>query len=135
MAFKDHTLNPHKSKQLCTAKQYNSAANIAPTWAYFIRQLRMCFCYFRKKTLCTGKSFSEALFLASNNPQYDDRLSMELQSLVHENYKLGTCCVHKLFFCFCFDIQNNLCTQHVLSLEFSCTELVIQWTLFCHIMG
>ena len=27
---------------------------------------------------------------------------------------------------FCFDIQNNLCTQHVLSLQFSCTELVIQ---------
>ena len=23
---------------------------------------------------------------------------------------------------FCFDIQNNLCRQHVLSLEFSCTE-------------
>jgi hypothetical protein len=30
------------------------------------------------------------------------------------------------FFLFCFDIQNNLCTQHVLSLECSCTELVIQ---------
>ena len=28
--------------------------------------------------------------------------------------------------CFlCFDIQSNLCTQYVLSLEFSCTELVI----------
>ena len=25
--------------------------------------------------------------------------------------------------CFYFDVQNNLCTQHVLSLEFSCTEL------------
>ena len=30
------------------------------------------------------------------------------------------------FVCFCFDIQNNLCTQHVLSLKFLCTELVIQ---------
>ena len=47
---------------------------------------------------------------------------------------------------FCFDIQNNLsaqhvlpmfsqCSLHVLSLEFSCTELVIQWTIFCHIVG
>ena len=26
----------------------------------------------------TGKSLSEALILASTNPQYDDRLSMEL---------------------------------------------------------
>ena len=41
----------------------------------------------------------------------------------------------QIVFCFCFDIQNNLCTQHVLSLEFSCTELVTQWTIFCHIMG
>ena len=38
-------------------------------------------------------------------------------------------------FCFCFDIQNNLCTQHVLSLQFSYTELVIQWTIFCHNCG
>ena len=39
-------------------------------------------------------------------------------------------------FClFCFDIQNNLCTQRVLRLEFSCTELVIQWTICCHIVG
>ena len=27
----------------------------------------------------TGKSFSEALILASTNPQYDDRLFIELQ--------------------------------------------------------
>ena len=29
--------------------------------------------------LCTGKSFSEALILASTNPQYDKRLFIELQ--------------------------------------------------------
>ena len=74
----------------------------------------------------TDKSLSEALTLASSYPQYDD----ECTNSVHENSKPRTCCVHKLFFCFCFDIQNNLCTQHVLSLE-----LVIQWTIFCHIMG
>ena len=34
------------------------------------------------------------------------------------NYK-QTCCVQKLVFCFCFDIQNNICTQHVLNLYFS----------------
>ena len=29
--------------------------------------------------LCTGKSLSEALIFASTNPQYDDRLLIELQ--------------------------------------------------------
>ena len=43
----------------------------------------------------------------------------------------GTCCAHNFFALFCFDIQNNLCTEHVLSL---CTELVNQWTIFCHIV-
>ena len=28
---------------------------------------------------CTGKSLSEALIFASTNPQYDDRLFIELQ--------------------------------------------------------
>ena len=61
----------------------------------------------------TGKSFSEALILASVNPQYDERLFIELQ----EKYKFRTSCIQKLFFC--FDIQNNICTQHVLNLYFS----------------
>ena len=61
-----------------------------------------------------GKSFSEALILASVNPQYDQRLFSEFP----EKYKF-TCCVQKLFFCFRFDIQNNICTQHVLNLYFS----------------
>ena len=47
------------------------------------------------------------------------------------NYKFSTWKLqgqNMLFFCFCFDIQNNLWTQHVLSWEFSCTQLVIQRT-------
>ena len=58
----------------------------------------------------TGKSFSKALILASVNPQYDERFFIELQ----EKHNMRTCCVQKLFFCFCFDIQNNLRTHHVL---------------------
>ena len=34
---------------------------------------------FRQKNQLTGKSLSEALFLASTNSQYDDRLFIELQ--------------------------------------------------------
>ena len=46
----------------------------------------------------TSKSFSEALILASTNPQYDKRLFIDLPvQYIHENYKLRTCCVHKLF--------------------------------------
>ena len=47
----------------------------------------------------TGKSFSEALILASTTPQYDKRLLMNVhvQYMKIENYKLSTCCVHRLF--------------------------------------
>ena len=41
----------------------------------------------------------------------------------------------KIVFCFCFGIQNNFCTQHVLNLYFSCTEVGNQWTIFRHIVG
>ena len=41
----------------------------------------------------TGKSFSEALILASVNPQYDKRLFNEFP----EKYKFRTCCVQILF--------------------------------------
>jgi hypothetical protein len=61
----------------------------------------------------TGKSMSEALILAATNPQYYKRLFFDLrvQYMKSENYKLRTCCV--IAFCFCIDIQNNLCAQHV----------------------
>ena len=63
--------------------------------------------------MITGKSFSEVLIPASTNPQYDKRLSSELPV---QYMKIPS-------------------SEHVLSLEFSCTELVIQWTIFCHIVG
>ena len=58
---------------------------------------------------------SEALILESVNPQCDERWFIDSP----EKYKLRTCCVQKLFFCFCSDIQNNICTQLVLNLYFS----------------
>ena len=75
---------------------------------------------------------SEALIFASTNPQYDNRLFIKLRVL----YMKIECLEH---------VQNMLCTyidysecqnkkqfvyttrsEHVLSLQFSCTELVIQ---------
>ena len=63
----------------------------------------------------TGKSLSEALILASTNPQYDYRLFIELQvqymkipSSEHVVYINCSECQNKT--------KNNLCTQHVLNL-------------------
>ena len=57
---------------------------------------------------------SEALIFASTNPQYDDRLLIELQvqyMKIPSSNLWRTCCVFTEFFS---DIQNNFCTQHVL---------------------
>ena len=77
---------------------------------------RISFC----ELLCpisTGKSFSEELILASTNPQYDKRLFIELQvqymKIASSEHVENMLCT-QIVFCFYFDIQNNLCTQHVL---------------------
>ena len=61
--------------------------------------------------LSTGKS--EALIFVSSNQQYDNRLFV-----VHENCKLRIPAEHVVYTncCFCFDIQNNFGTQHVLQM-------------------
>ena len=61
-------------------------------------QIQACLEHSCQWPIDTGKSFSEALILASTHPQYDKRLFIELQlRKVHENFKLRTCCVHKSF--------------------------------------
>ena len=82
----------------------------------------------------TGKYLSEALIFASTNPQYDNRLFIESR-VQYMKISSSEQVVYTNCLFFCFDIQNNLCAQRVLSLEFSCTELLIQWTIFCHVMG
>ena len=61
----------------------------------------------------TGKSLSEALIFALTNPQYDNRLFIELQVQYMKipSYEHGE---NMLFKEIVFDIQNNFCTQHVL---------------------
>ena len=65
----------------------------------------------------SGKSLSEAFIFASNNPQYDNRLFIELQ-VQHENSKLkhgeNILCTKIVS-----DIQNNFCSQHVLPIFFA----------------
>ena len=59
----------------------------------------------------TGKSFSEALVFASTNPQYDDRLFIELQVQYMKipSSNLGrTCCVQKMFLTFRTIFVHNM---------------------------
>ena len=53
--------------------------------------------------MTTGKSLSEALIFVSTNPQYDNRLFIELQvqyMKVPSSNLRGACCVQKLFLTF-----------------------------------
>ena len=65
----------------------------------------------------TGKSLSEALIFTSTNPQYDDRLFIELRV----QYMKIASSVHTVLV---LNVKTK--TICVLSLQFSCTELVIQ---------
>ena len=70
---------------------------------------------FRYQTCDTGKSVSEALILKSVNPQYDDRLFIEVQ------YKKNTCSEHVVYKN-CFECQNKNKKQ---CLYTTCSELGI----------
>ena len=64
--------------------------------------------------LSTGKSFSEALILASTNPQYNNRLFLEL----HVQYmKIASSELAENMLCTEIVLnaktKTNLCTQHV----------------------
>ena len=61
-------------------------------------------------TQFTGKSLSEALIFALTNPQYDNRLFIELQV---QNVKIPSSEHRENMLCteIAFDIQNNLCMQ------------------------
>ena len=61
----------------------------------------------------TGKSFWEALILASTNPHNDKRLFIDLP----------------------IQYMKTTSSENVAILYFSCTEVVNQWTIFCHTVG
>ena len=65
------------------------------------------------RTSFTGKSLSEALIFPSTNPQYDNIFFIELQvqcvKIPSSEHGENMLCTE-----IDFDIQNNLCTQHVL---------------------
>ena len=63
-----------------------------------------------EKQISTGKSLSKALIFASTNPQYDDRLVIELQvqcMKISSSNLRRTCCVQKLFLTFRTNFVHN----------------------------
>ena len=74
-------------------------SNASRFWLVFQSQ------YYFLNPSSTGKSFSEALILASVNPQYDER------SLISKKNKSSEYVVFISFFC--FNIQNNTCSELV----------------------
>ena len=102
-----HSQRPHASS--ATYHVFTQQHHFIPK--HQIHQLR--------KHQGTGKSFSEAFILTSTNPQYDKRLFIDLpvqyMKTTSSEHGVNMLCT-QIVFCFCLDIQNNLCTQHVLSL-------------------
>ena len=68
-----------------------------------------------KQTCTTGKSVSEALILESVNPQYDNRLFINL-GLQYKKIQVQNMLSTKIVLCFRFGIQNNFCKEHVLNI-------------------
>ena len=74
--------------------------------------------YFKRfsQMLNTGKSLSEALNLVSTNPQYDDRLFIELRvqymKIASSEHVENMLCT-QIVFCFCFDIQNTVLLKKI----------------------
>jgi hypothetical protein len=80
---------------------------------YLIKEILQQWTFSLYNVYATGKSLSEALIFASTNPQYDDRLFIELQvqymKIPSSEHGQNMLCTEVVF-----DIQNKFCTQHVL---------------------
>ena len=84
--------------------------------------------WYSVKNLGTGKSMSEALSFASTNPQYNNRLFIELplqyMKIPSSEHGENMLCTEIVL-----SVKNNFCTQHVFlrfELGISCIELLIQ---------
>ena len=90
-----------------------------------------------RNNFCTVKSFSEALIFASTNPQYDDRLFIELQvqyiKIPSSNLE-RTCCVQKLFLTFRAIFVHNMISSCSAKRGASNKDLPIWVAFFSHVL-
>ena len=100
------------------------------TWSWF--QFEM----WSANTLLQVNLFQKHLFLHQLTHNMTKDCSLIYQFL-HENYKLRTCCGHKwVFFGLTFKaIYANNMFSLFSDLVVFMSELVNQWTIFCHIVG
>ena len=65
----------------------------------------------------SGNSYAQfgRALLVSTNQKYDKRLFIDLPVQYMKSASSEHVVYINCFFCFCFDIQNNSCTQHVLT--------------------
>ena len=84
-----------------------------------------------KYYVITGKSLSEALIYITT----DCSLNYEFSTWKFQAHNMLCTQIVFVLFWHSEQIMYKTCSEHVLSLQFSCTELVIQWTIFCHIVG
>ena len=79
----------------------------------FILRLTLVYNHINLTFTCTGKSLSKTLIFASTNPQYDDRLFIELQfqyiQIPNSDPGENILCTEIVS-----DVQNNFCTQYYL---------------------
>ena len=101
-------------------------------WTYFQLEMEILSVFLDWQKIffqcCTGKSLSEAfiLTLLTHNMKTDCSLIYQFNTWKLKAQNMGrTCCAHK--FLFCFDIQNNLCTQHVLPMFWACSFHALNW--------
>ena len=89
----------------------------------------LCLKYLIQVNLCQKHSFLNQL---THNMTTDCSLITDFST---RKIQVENMLCTKIVFCFRFGIQNNFCTQHVLNLYFSCTEVRNQWTICRHIVG
>ena len=79
-----------------TKEESHEQENLHNSWAYNTYETLT-----HSSSISTGKSLSEALIFASTNPQYDDRLFIELQlkymKIPSSNHVLPLFCKKKSF--------------------------------------
>jgi len=101
----------------------------------FFSRLKSKSCYI---STFTGKSLSDALIFASTNPQYDDRLTIELQVQYMKitSSNLGrTCCVQKLFLTFRTFFVHNMFSPCSAKRRASDKDLPVLSIFFTKVLG
>ena len=127
------------SRSLKTIEKYTNWSNLVCLSLYiFWAQSHLCL-------LLEVNLFQKYLFLPqlTHNMTKDCPLTYHFSTWKFQAQNMGRTWVEHIVCISCSECQNKnkkqfvcaTCSPHVLRLEFSCSELVIQWKICCHIVG